>query len=1184
MKSKRILLLLILSVFLFTLAACAGEVGPQGPAGPAGPQGVPGQTGAVGPKGDAGQVGQTGPQGPKGDTGEAGKSAFDIYLEAYPGYDGDEADWLNDLVAGNLTVTVKVQYNNNAIEYINYSKGELLPASPYSVDWFLSKVGTTYSQPAAGTAVLEDMTVYINLAYVGTPISAPSLEVDAFDVTLQKIVSDGVDYFVHDDVKLYNVAGLLIADSAATALTAGNLTGKVLMDVVVVDGKIVSARQASVDTVVKGSDKLVVGTIVSTSPSSIIVERTSTIEAVLAALTSTYPQSRVVKSGTTVATGALKAGLTLMVTAEDGIATQTYTLVLKDLVGNTALYEAVDSSKKSLDTEERILAIDNVLAARGSSITLRYGTTTTYLAGKLVGDVNNTDFVPVFAYENSDGQALAAGAVLSEGDQIKVTAPGYSTTFYYYVKLEKSNVSEVVKPATGATTVVSVEGTVITLVWDATVANVFPTATSIAAAELKSKDLSAQVYKLEYNSRTATDTTDKWATYVPGTDPATMYNQGTNNNVAKFRLTVTAQDGVAKTVYTFALQSSKSTVVAAKSGMGYLVENVGASTITVQYNATAAQLIAALQSTDASVQAMEVRNSEGTVKTTRLYDNDVLYVTAANGGTPKQYSIIVGTIETTPTIQVKADAKVLDTSLNVEPQIVRSSTANANVFNFVYDTTNRADIIADLDLVTYAQTAELYVVKDLDNTVVAGKTGNTGALNVGTGESLWIRITAQNSTSTALNVSELKLTVKASSTNDVLATVPAVDVKYGTTVSGTTLTANMTYKNALGQNVYTTFSNVLSDLLLADNYQRVLGVFTLTGSIYTRVTSFAETSTLQSLLPVGTATAVQYYLGVAAQDYVASPAAGNVEYYAINIFRDSTSNIEVVTAPKVIASTTGVTNGSTINVYRQSAIGVNTTVQSILDDINRVKYDQQVRAVMVNTDPLTSGTTPYVPFVAQAIHATTNPIGLQGLIIEIAPQNTTAAKAYFPVNVLALSADVALKYVDDQEVIDELTATASAIDVAYGTTVAQLLAAIEPAKFFQTAQVLNNALAAKTSQTVFTNDILRITAQDGTVKDYLITVEAAPAVIGATTLVESSDKVAVEADVITVSVKTITVVDFLKLFSVTGDTTTAKATLTVLASNGDAKVGANVLSGDLLVVVPVNGAAADAEVYQIIFE
>ena len=350
----------------------------------------------------------------------------------------------------------------------------------------------------------------------------------------------------------------------------------------------------------------------------------------------------------------------------------------------------------------------------------------------------------------------------------------------------------------------------------------------------------------------------------------------------------------------------------------------------------------------------------------------------------------------------------------------------------------------------------------------------------------------------------------------------------------------MTYKDANGNNVNTTIANVLSDLTLTTKFQRVLGVFTHDGTNYVRATAISENSTLQSLLPVGTATPVVYYLGVAAQNYVA-PTTGTVAYYQITVNRYSQTNIVLVDEPVVIDNATVV---SQIDVLRQSSLGVNTTIQAIFADIDTKEFAQTLRAVMYDTT-----TSAYVPFVAQAINATTNPIGLLGLYIEVTPQNN-GTKAYIPVNVLAASTDVAIHPVTGQEVITASTATT--VNVANGTTIANLLAAIEPAKFFQTAQVLNNAGMAKSSQTVFANDILRITSQSGAVQDYIIAVDATP-VVGSTTLVESSDKVSVTGNVITLTVKDMTVVDFLKLFSVTGDTSTAKATLTVFASNGDAK-------------------------------
>ena len=173
---------------------------------------------------------------------------------------------------------------------------------------------------------------------------------------------------------------------------------------------------------------------------------------------------------------------------------------------------------------------------------------------------------------------------------------------------------------------------------------------------------------------------------------------------------------------------------------------------------------------------MEVKNSEGTVKVTQLYANDKLYVTSAKGGTADVYTISIGTKESTTAIQVKTPSKVLSTSLVLQPQILKST--SVDVFNLTYSNTDRSDIIADLDLVTYAQTVELFV-KDASSVVVAGKTTNSGSLNLATGETLWIKVYAQNTT--AAPTSELPITIPALSGD---ANLVAKDpVKYGTSVA-----------------------------------------------------------------------------------------------------------------------------------------------------------------------------------------------------------------------------------------------------------------------------------------------------------------------------------------------------------------------------------------------------------------
>ncbi|MEF3693624.1 MAG: collagen-like protein, partial [Acholeplasmataceae bacterium] len=556
MKSKRILLLLILSVFLFTLAACAGEVGPQGPQGPAGATGATGQTGAKGEAGPQGPIGPVGPTGESGVDGANGLSAYEIYLAAYPGYDGDEAEWLNDLMAGNLSVTVKVNYNNNAVEYKNFAKGELLPASPYSVDWFLD---AAYTNSAEGEAVLEDMQVYIDLAYVGTPISAPSIEVTGVNRALKQVVSDGVEYFVDANVMLYNQDNLLIAEKADLVTTTTDdffdwvVVGKVLFDVVVVDGKIVSARLASTNVVVDIANDDIVDEVGSTTTTVapitttywLKVEQTATVQQLLEALESDYPQTRNVYDSANklvTAESAVKETHYVKVTAEDGIAIRTYLIDHVDLIGNTLL--KVDATK---DAENRVVDFESLSdVARGSSITLRPGTDLDYLKTSGLIKSDNALYVFTLNAENSEGAALASSTALVAGDQIKVTATGYKS-IYYYVNIEESANAELVK-ATGAANVIKVEGTVITVKWDALVSSI--------AADLTSKDTQPVTTKLYYGTEV----------YSATTHPT----QFLTANVANFKLEVTADDGVTKVTYTFALQNSTVSTPVVKTTHAYV--------------------------------------------------------------------------------------------------------------------------------------------------------------------------------------------------------------------------------------------------------------------------------------------------------------------------------------------------------------------------------------------------------------------------------------------------------------------------------------------------------------------------------------------------------------------------------------------------------------------------------------
>lgn len=144
MKKKSLLKTLALSFFVpLFLSGCTSEpikvpMGEKGEIGPQGEQGIQGEkgedglslfTGSSNPSNELGAdgdsfintsswnyfvkengswilkgniKGETGSSGQPGENGNDGKSAYQIYLEYHPEYDGDENKWLDDLINGNL--------------------------------------------------------------------------------------------------------------------------------------------------------------------------------------------------------------------------------------------------------------------------------------------------------------------------------------------------------------------------------------------------------------------------------------------------------------------------------------------------------------------------------------------------------------------------------------------------------------------------------------------------------------------------------------------------------------------------------------------------------------------------------------------------------------------------------------------------------------------------------------------------------------------------------------------------------------------------------------------------------------------------------------------------------------------------------------------------------------------------
>ena len=126
---------------------------------------IKGEPGERGPKGDIGE------QGPQGERGDNGKSAYEIYKEAHPEYEGDEQQWLDDLVNGRLgteepttyTVTFDLGYGGRTFtQEVVDGKKVKKPEDPerngyYFLDWV---DGNNDHWVFNGYCVTEDITLY----------------------------------------------------------------------------------------------------------------------------------------------------------------------------------------------------------------------------------------------------------------------------------------------------------------------------------------------------------------------------------------------------------------------------------------------------------------------------------------------------------------------------------------------------------------------------------------------------------------------------------------------------------------------------------------------------------------------------------------------------------------------------------------------------------------------------------------------------------------------------------------------------------------------------------------------------------------------------------------------------------------------------------------------------------------
>ncbi len=142
---------------LVELDEIRGEQGPEGPEGPTGPAGEDGEDGAQGPAGEDGEDGAQGPAGEDGTDGVDGDSAYDIYVENFPGYTDDSEQWVRDLANGNLPLTIEINYMDGYSETHHVMMGEEIDMLPTDSTWYSDE---SLDTEFTATYAMDDYTLY----------------------------------------------------------------------------------------------------------------------------------------------------------------------------------------------------------------------------------------------------------------------------------------------------------------------------------------------------------------------------------------------------------------------------------------------------------------------------------------------------------------------------------------------------------------------------------------------------------------------------------------------------------------------------------------------------------------------------------------------------------------------------------------------------------------------------------------------------------------------------------------------------------------------------------------------------------------------------------------------------------------------------------------------------------------
>lgn len=403
----------VLLVTLFTLAACAGEQGPKGDQGIQGPIGVQGPTGPQGPEGP------TGPQGPAGRDGVDGVSIASAEMNHL-------GELIIQLSNGNRINVGKV-VGKDGVDGQDGQDGqdgagvEMRVSSSGMLQWKL--VGSEAWIDLLVVATPSQQVDVVELEGVFTILGKLD---GTSDDKYYVLSTDGV-WELDQNVFLYNGAGVYMKNTAnlihEDSYFTANLESKKVTDVVLTNGKVTSLRLVNDENL--ATMKSGAANITFADP-DISVVFGSTVDELIAKLNFPANSTHKVLSGTAVFTGTFNratSNYSLVVTSELGVP-KTYTISYlgtpdyKVLTKKDGSALDIDPVAKKISVQPNVL-VSSVLADLSVKVSVKTG---------------NLDYSYNGSVQIVNSELVAKSAnTLFTGDKVIVTAVDGSFETYTVV-------------------------------------------------------------------------------------------------------------------------------------------------------------------------------------------------------------------------------------------------------------------------------------------------------------------------------------------------------------------------------------------------------------------------------------------------------------------------------------------------------------------------------------------------------------------------------------------------------------------------------------------------------------------------------------------------------------------------------------------------------------------------------